>query len=67
MTDVFVFKPKKEPGEREPDILSNLLAGTGSKRRSTKSKKGDGLFLPGVKDGRGLFVPGMSGRGIAYV
>ena len=59
-----VFKPKREPGERQPDILSNLLAGTGSKR---KKNNGLGLYMPGTKPGRGLFNPGMSGRGIAYV
>jgi hypothetical protein len=67
-----VFEPKADPGEktREPDILSNLLAGAGSKRpRKTKAKTGDGLFLPGRKTGQGLRVPGrgLSGSGIAYV
>ena len=71
-----VFEPKPDPGERtrEPDILSNLLAGSGSKRTKIrvgagKTKKGDGLILPGRKTGQGLRVPGrgLSGSGIAYV
>lgn len=54
--------------------LSNLLAGSGSKRlKMTKDikrvKKGKGLFLPGTSSGSGLTLPGrgMSGGGIAYI
>jgi hypothetical protein len=65
------FAAAKEAGYKPPDILSNLLAGSGSKR--PKSKKGEGLFLPGTRasrsKGEGLRLPGrgLSGSGIAYV